>query len=241
MQKLLLAYLLFFQHFKCPEANDDKRLSKVNVVYKLPFLMTADSIDIISDSTFIYYLSKFIVYEVPERNLSFINNELISDSLKSIFFAYDTGKRFGYHVKSLNDSIHKRGDVDSFLKDRPHGDSFEKVLDISVFQREMRPSSGKIIKAYKVNDIAVDSAFFYYDKSFKGIPFSLSKKLDSLYNSKLYKVEFVLKKDISKNAVAFNRFRKISWTLNESQAIDNEHQIMDFIHRLEEKYDRDFR
>lgn len=50
------------------------------------------------------------------------------------------------------------------------------------------------VRRYKIDDVDYDSAYYYYDDRLKDIEYSLSPTFDSLYKSKLYKVETVIKK-----------------------------------------------
>lgn len=92
------------------------------------------------------------------------------------------------------------------------------------------------MKVYRINNPFYDSVFFYYNNTLKHLPFSFSKRLDSVYDSKLYKIETTFKRDTSKNALAFNKFRTATWILQEPKDFKNKAEILGFFKKIESMY-----
>jgi len=125
------------------------------------------------------------------------DNKLIYDSLKYEFFVYKYNNKNGYLLKNANDSFRMQINKDSILKARAYGSNWDisetfKEVKIKGLNKLQNDSKQFIYKYIFENDI-YDSAYFYYNNDLKNIRFTLSKSLDSTYNSKLYKTEFFLK------------------------------------------------
>ncbi len=237
--KIYFCYTVFLLYLcQCSaQIKGNENVNKVNIVYKVPVLFSADSIGLVFDSSFIYSYKQFKIYEAPTVEQSYEDNTLISESLESYFFGYDTNYSFGFYAKYLSDTLQtNRLSVDSFLKDRPDGRTMDNILELSSFSRELKLNFNELMKVYRINNPFYDSVFFYYNNTLKHLPFSFSKRLDSVYDSKLYKIETTFKRDTSKNALAFNKFRTATWILQEPKDFKNKAEILGFFKKIESMY-----
>ena len=154
--------------------------------------------------TVIFYVSyqgDLIVYELPYRTASVDNGILMYDSLKYEYFIFNRKDSFGYSLKNISDTFLYKKKIDSMLKgrgaDQGKGNyDVLKEMKKDSFSEIYNNGSKKIYK-YLIADNHTDSSYYYFDNDLIDIEFSFSRQLDSVYNSKLYKMEVFVKHDDS--------------------------------------------
>lgn len=136
-----------------------------------------------------------MLYELTHWETFHENGVLQKDTTYYDLFAFQKGKPYGYMLKSLLDTFGKRLSVDSIIQARAFHirDAAKEIKNVTLGE-VVQINESQFIRRYKVDDIDYDSAYYYYDRRLNNIPYSLSPTFDSLYKSKLYKVETVIKK-----------------------------------------------
>jgi hypothetical protein len=224
----------------CFAAGSQKHIKfhKVNVLYKLPVVFN-DSAEMIIDSTCILYAGDYMLYELPYRKTEEIDNVLILDTMLNNFFVHKKGAEYGLLLQTINDSTGKRLPVDSMLKNR-----VKKNFDILyLFAIEDKEKSYKnrsdsiLLNVMALNDQYFDSAYLYFNTKLQSQPYSLSEKVDSIYNSKLYKVDILMKKNTSVNAKYLNNFRHLSLEFS-VLPVTNEAELDRFFDRIKKQLDK---
>ena len=147
---------------------------------------------------FISYYDSYKLYELPYHLTQEVDNALIYDSVKYDYFVHNIKNSFGFLLKALNDSFVKKFRTDSILLRSYNGGN---SLNGDILSRlkitnsiVLNADSEKLIYKYIVEDKMYDSVYLYYNKNLKDIELALSSYRDSVVNSKLYKVQFFIKK-----------------------------------------------
>ncbi len=148
---------------------------------------------------FISYKDNYTIYELSFHKTLENEFKLIYDSIKYEYFIFNNKDSFGFNLKSLNDSFRNKLDRDSILKGRGFDQgkgNYDVFKDIKVKSKSLiYMGINKKYYSYILENIFYDSAHLYFDDNLKDIQFSISKPLDSIYNSKLIKFQLFLKQD----------------------------------------------
>jgi hypothetical protein len=199
--------------------NSGNTITRIMVSYISPDRVINNKGESFIYDFYISYYRQYRLYELPYHKTLEIDNRLIYDSTKFDFFIYNTTNKFGYLLKGPTDSFKVKMSSDSILKLRALGGTW----DIADFFKEVKNKS--LCKLTDINESEVyryifenefyDSAYFYYKKDLKNIEFSISKTLDSSYDSKLYRVQHFIKhngasitpalKDFYINSIEFDK------------------------------------
>lgn len=160
-----------------------------------------DGKEIVSNIVFyVNYYTGYTVYELPYHETYEVDYKLIYDSLKYEYFVCNNRSDIGYLFKGTADSSFRKLSKDSILFSRAYGrmDDFADVLKGMKTLHVKREETGRqtFVCRYAFDDATYDSAYMYYDRSLRGIPFSFSRTLDSAYNSKLVQMELFLRHPI---------------------------------------------
>jgi hypothetical protein len=201
---VIISSLFFIYSCGINKKQSKKDIIKIMVTTTIPEKISGDHVEINTLDFYISYCDQYILYELPYHKTYAINNRMVYDSIKYDFFIYNANDNFGYCLKSINDSFKIKINSDSILKERAYGGN----LDIDNIFKEIKIKSLSKLDStdttvtfrYVFNHKPYDSAYFFYNGNLKDVRFSLSKSLDSFYNSKLYKVQLFIKND---NASAF--------------------------------------
>lgn len=153
-----------------------------------------------ADSVKVIYHQNFILFQVPyTEELSFVEwdslgepqETLIGAELKHQYFIYRNGDSIGFSYKSLNDQTAQEKRVDTFLN--------TKVFGTLVFYDK---ENYTLVETQKINDTVLekyipkikfdysygDSMYYYFSDKLKNLDYTLSKELDSLRRTKLFRV-----------------------------------------------------
>lgn len=172
-------------------------ITRISVFTKSPVRIINNQPESLVIEFYISYFGKYRVYELPYHKTYQINDKLIYDSIKYEYFIYNTNENTGYLLKRTSDTFRTRICSDSILKARAYG-GVSDIVDLSrgvkIKTIDERRDKGKIFFCrYLFENDFYDSAYFYYNKDFGDIEFSLSKTLDSTYASKLVKADFFIR------------------------------------------------
>jgi hypothetical protein len=167
------------------------------------------------------------IYEFTHREFFSEEGVFIRDTTYFDIFVHQKGAKYGYMLRSLTDSFTKRIAVDSIVGVRTlvFAD-IGKTLKATILAQTIYPNQYEMVRKYAVDDAIYDSATYYYDKRLMDIPYSYSPTLDSQYQSKLHKVELILKKDKRERDATGKDFRMNTVSLGVSpveseQALDS--------------------
>lgn len=200
--KLLIRILalLAFLSSSCSTRLNEK-IQGVQFYYSLPFIKNDGQIFIMSDSVNIIYYKKFVLLEIPykvEYSNVVWNSEgnsketLIKEELRHRYFIYEDSQLYGLKYDSLNANTSQKILVDTFLKQTIFGNMvfYNKKNDSLIATHKLTESIilEKYIPKVKYDASYGDSLYFYFNNGFRNLKYSLSKELDSIKRTKLFKV-----------------------------------------------------
>lgn len=177
-----------------------------------------------------------VIHEVEHYETFEENGVLVKDTTYYDMYVYQKGKPYGFMVKSFNDSFQRRIPMDSII-----GVRTIRITDIAhgikntTLGEVIQIDANRMVRKYAVDDAGYDSAYYYYDKRLVDIGYSYSPTFDSMYQSKLCKIEFVLKKQMRERDATGKDFKMNSVEL-ERLEVDNEAALDSFFTRLKAQY-----
>jgi hypothetical protein len=161
----------------------------------------------IDDTIPIYYYKDLIAYQLPfefdSSNLTYhvkadsISEKHILTETRYNYFVYRNGSQTGMWYFSIDQlDSHKSLSVDSILKIKSKPENLQSIIFNSSdsLLNKMDIDNGfieKFVPRSKTDESYCDTFLLYYSRSMRSIPFSLSPFLDSLTNTKLYKLKLV--------------------------------------------------
>lgn len=132
-----------------------------------------------------------VLYELPYRESFAINDSLISDSVKYEYFIFNTRHQDGYLLKKITDSFGKKKNIDSILIPRAYYHyTFDSILNLKNKHKIKYEGKDKIRINFLSHNENTDSIIANFNVAFKNLQYTLAPKLDSTFQSKLYKVEY---------------------------------------------------
>ncbi len=213
--------------------NEFEKISKEKITYKMPL---AHSLEFVEENVVDFSIinsGDIFIYELPFRYSYESMGAIISDTIKYDYVIFNKNEEFGYLVRSFEDSFRLKVNIDSILSKRAYLHlNFDSLLSKALQNKLSKLENQASFKvSFKVIDARVDSMNFYFDDEQKNLKFSFSKKIDSAYNSKLFKVEFLYKKYDMPNADYINKFRLASFVL-EKEEVKNRNEVQHFMSRF---------
>lgn len=174
--------------------------NRILISTKMPIRIVDGKAEFSIIDFYVNYLNGYIIYELPYHKTYQINDHLVYDSVKYEYFICESNGKTGRLFKNIGDSFGVRIAADSIVKSRAYGgvwDMADVFKEVVIKTIDVKKGKGdNFYCRYIFENSCYDSAYFYYDKGLRGIPFSLSKSLDSVYNSKLVQVDFFIEHDI---------------------------------------------
>lgn len=199
--------------------------SKSSITYMLPVRVKPDLVDVANIKFNVIYAGDYRLYEFKSRKTigEAVDDtvRLVKDTIINEYFVYKLGNTHGFHLMQLTDGFLNKQRVDSFLTARAlYKIRVDAIKEHASLVRSFY-SNDDMVEVYNPEkNNGIDSVYFYYNKGKRDIAFSLSQKLDSLHQSKLYKMMVLTPKDTTAYADYANKYRWISLELA-SQPIDN--------------------
>lgn len=176
-----------------------------------------------------------VIHEVEHYETFEEDGVLVKDTTYYDMYVYQKGKPYGYMVKSFSDSFQKKIPLDSIIGVRTF-----KISDVAhgikntLLAEVVQIDANRMVRKYAVEDAGYDSAYYYYDKRLVGIGYSYSPTFDSTYQSKLYKVEFIIKKNLRERDATGKDFKMNTVEL-ELLRVDNEQVLDTFFARFKKE------
>ena len=234
--KLFLFNSLLIFLFMNSGCNKKQDLHKVTVTLSVPVINENNSIEVFTSTyTKIRYKS-FDIYELPYRESFYMNGSYKADSARTEYFVFNRNDDYGYLFNTHKDSSGSRLKIQETIAaktlSRLQIDTLLKYAEQRRFITKYKYNENLKKVSYGLMHPQYDSVFFYFDKELKSVDYTLSKKLDAMYNSKLYRVELLLSPHTSIPAGYAQRFRKISIQIKTSP-VENPDDIKAFCNRLQ--------
>lgn len=210
--------------------------SKTNITYLLPVRVKPDLVDMANIRFNVIYADDYRLYEFKSRKTmgEAVDDtiRLVKDTIINEYFVYKLGDTYGFHLMQLTDSFLNKQQVDTFLTARALYKIKVDAIKAHANLTRTFYNNGDMVQVYNPEkNNGIDSIYFYYNEGKRDIAFLLSQKLDSQYQSKLYKMMVLTPKDTTAYADYVNKYRWISIELT-SQPIDNKTELDAFFARL---------
>ena len=255
--KIVILYVVFFLFCSCfnykkhIDEHSDRDWSSIYVINSFDFFKTDDGQSIpYKDSLNIVYHHDVVLLIFPYSLVTYTMNtpgdkstgeqKLTSHKIKQKYLIYNIKSKLGKWYDSINAVKPVVVSVDSILRQKalkgfPFFNSTNDTLISSVYSRTGNIFQEKHTYKVKKDDSYCDSIFYYFNNDLKTIPFSYSRDLDSLRNSKVYKIKMIYN-PIPKGKYAFPvperqfnfQFQKVD--------IPNKNEIYLFIKDFERSY-----
>lgn len=184
--------------------NKNDNISRIKISYKMPIEILKDKVIGDTINFYITYFSRFSLYELPYFESLQNDNKLKYFSTKFEYFLFDSEKDQGFFLRDLNDSLVNNVSKDRLLKERAYNGGDGDVLniidqEIKSIKQVYNTKDRQTFRLISTDTKIADSMYLIFDRSMKNIKFSWSKKMDSMYNSKLCQFIIFLKHDLVKN------------------------------------------
>lgn len=178
----------------------------------------------------------FILYEIDHYETFEDNGVLVKDTAYYDMFAYKEHDSIGYFVKSLADTSFKRVRVDSVVSVRTFNIiDAAKVINNLALSEPIFKDRFTMVRQFSVKSEDYDSVYYYYDKRLVHIRYSLSPTFDSIYQSKLCKMEMIVKKEKRPKDITGKDYNMHTLSLY-SEPVENEAALDSFFTRLKAQY-----
>lgn len=176
-----------------------------------------------------------VIHEMEHFETFEEDGVLVKDTTYYDMYVYQKGKPYGYLLKSFSDSFQRRIPLDSIIGVRTF-----KITDVAhgikntTLGEVIQIDANRMVRKYAVDNDGYDSAYYYYDKRLVDIGYSYSPTFDSMYQSKLCKVEFILKKQMRERDATGKDFRMHTVEIALLE-VDNEPVLDTFFARLKKE------
>ena len=169
----------------------EKKLEKERFSYSMPVIHLDSSIEFFKSDFAIISYGDITMYELPYWESFSKNDSLISETSAYEYFVFRNNDKDGYLVKRLEDTIKQKANKDSLLSLRAYyHNNFDSTLSLKNSHTIEAGTNGRFTIKYLKPNPFVDSIAAYFDVSKKNLKYRLAPKLDSIFESKLYKVVF---------------------------------------------------
>ena len=245
-----LAMVISFCCCKSQESTASIKRIRFNAAF--PYVSTEGILENITDTANIYSQGKYIFFTL-EHDLP--DNPGLQKTKSINFFGKDTGAVFGFYYQSLDTDRGKKMMADSFLTFRNMRDLKQNVSTVpydsivsttylkdkttakQVYITKSNFSSIRQAKYSHLKDTDLsDSVFVSYDKKLLWTPISLSKTLDSMSKSRVYKIVFHFNAQFYKGFDYKFPTRQMVFEMSE-QPVDNKERIKAIFQRLKKDYE----
>jgi hypothetical protein len=233
--QLVILYIVIIGCISCITSKSKKAsaYSKVQLTFIMPYAISPVLVDTTPVIVGIVYVGDYVMYELQRRKINSLNEKPLHDTIKIEYFVFNKKQHFGYLYQSLNDDNAVKLSADSILNKRGlRAFSLKPGFNSNSYVRYLQRSKNEVMYVYdtKEPDGNIDSAYLYFNKEYKSIQYSISAKLDSSFDSKFFRMEFLAKKSTGENADYINQFRMISLTMK-PVPVTNEKELDAFFER----------
>ncbi len=225
--------------------NDDIRA--ITVTYNLPIINRDGRI--LNHAAYInlYFHNNLILYQIPYRIDSAYNGKHIETKIVNQFFVCEKNHKEGYIYDEHRLYRNKKISTDSVLNKfgftnvKKFYQLFEKG-SLMLVATNKNSVTGVLQEIYipkeKVDISYCDSAFFYFSEKLKEIDFSFIKELDSIKQSKLFRIKLLYNSTFSKEYRVNVSKREFNFEFKE-MPVTNSKEILDYFERFRKDYHED--
>jgi hypothetical protein len=217
----------------CKQKED---LRKVTITLSIPVVNENNNVELFTSSyTKIRYKS-FDIYELPYRESFYVNGTYLADSVQSEYFVFKRSDDYGYLFNSQKDSTGSRLKIKETIATKTLNRlQVDTLLKYAAPQRIITKYDNGLKKvSYGLKHPGYDSVFFYFNKELRSLDYTLSKKLDEMYKSKLYRIELKIAPNANIPARYSQQYRRISIQIRTSP-VENSDDIKAFCNRLQKE------
>lgn len=217
--------------------NDLRKIKCISVFSEFQFARQ-DNGEIVSfkDSFNVYYFRDLILYKLPyqtdltnvimDTSGNVLEEKVLKSSTKYKFLIHKMGEEYGWKFDSSRAKNANKILVDSFLKVKLKlsDEVFYSANDslIEVFKYNGINIVEKLIPKKKYNDTYNDTTYLFFSSGLNNIPYSFSKKLDSLKKIKLYKARLIYNPIYSKSNTLVTKGRELFFEFREIPLTDSQ-------------------
>jgi hypothetical protein len=205
------------------------------ILYKsFPFMNANNELSYLEDTLSLFYWQNITMCQIPYTFLNVKNFKVVSTENRHVYLIYRQGNTQGHVYNSVNEDItngEKRG-VDSIVKKYVFSNDVSAVKDSLRFVNSTKKGATSIETyvpdmAYN-NPMMFDSIYLYYNKNLADIPFSFSRKIDSVYKTKIYRYDVIFNPKYSPEDNYTFPKRQASYKFEVSEAF-NDQKTADFM------------
>lgn len=192
----VILILLLYQNCKVVSSkrNSNEGLTGFSVSVEIPLIKPDATVSFYQDTTNIYYIDSFILFETQIDFDSSINNRKIFSKTHTGYFLFDTLCSKGVYYSSLTNAEYEIKAVDSFINLKlTRLISIDSSLTINTTQtRSIQGVVTKFIEVKSGNGNKIDSVKLTYRKFNKRFSYSISPYYDNVDQLKLVKYNLIL-------------------------------------------------
>lgn len=196
--------LLFICLTNCSSTKktNNNALISIKLSFSFPIVKPDGEMFNISDSLYIYFYKKTVLYQVPTIFTLENETDTLQKEIRYTYFVYHDTSKYGSHFKTLYSKVDSLQLISAFLKDR----AFNEFADYK-FITEIKDS---LISVENNNDylkytyipkshtkIDSDTTYLFFHKNFEKMNYSFSPNLDTIRKMKLCKVQLIYNKKYS--------------------------------------------
>ncbi len=192
----IMAALFFIYILSCSVVNTQiEQVRNYKLIVNYPFVKDSGQLILLGDTIPIAYYKNYIVYSMPYTYGNIVDGVMTNGEKRYTHFVFRQGEKTGVYFNNRSGTMKSSlVGVDTFLL--AHGYATDFKTDSLKLVESMRLDKGdsvleKYIIPNKHNEFEFDSLYCYFSKSMKNIDYSLSKSLDSIRATKLYKVRLM--------------------------------------------------
>jgi hypothetical protein len=203
--KLLLSNTVLAVCFFCLLAcfkinkNAPAEMTKIQVTSWFEIGDTTGGVNTFKDTLYIYYKDKYVLYELPYRQIYLKENKSDMGNREFDYFVHTNGAVSGWRFRSLTDmNKGRKANVDSLVKKAAFAGSATRSLvdEYTLLNvKDDNAADDTFIKKYYMSlpedDNYPDTVLLYFSNRLKNIDYPLSRDMDSLTNSKLYRLKAI--------------------------------------------------
>lgn len=168
---------------------------KYQLEYTIPIIKDDGSVFILNNKIQVLQKNSFVLYRLPYFYTLEKDNNLLKDETRYSIFVFRKGSKFGdYYKDDSTGSSVKRENVDSVLIQRAFSTMdfyIPELLNLIKRSKDADVITQIYVPKKKEEELGYDSIFVFYNRQAVGIDYSLSKKIDTIANYKLYKFNII--------------------------------------------------
>jgi hypothetical protein len=195
-KQYLLCYLFlkFLLLVSCHDIYRGDEIEQLQIIYSYPIISEEKKLHNLYDTVNVYKHKGAVFYEAAYQEINVDSRFNSTLAKKNMLFAHWPGDKYGYIYYNVLEPKHReKANADSLLSKIALKTNLQLVAD-SMLRIFDSTSSNYRIQKYVFSGVvpaeSFDTVVLYYNKGMKGVPYTFTAELDSVSDSKLFKVEF---------------------------------------------------